>query len=185
MRTFVIASFILVASFGAPLFTNADTSCTVNGQTGLLVNGVCSTTATQCQGVAVGAPCFTSSGVNGKCDASGVCQATTVTGNSNTNTGTNVTLFNPLKGVDCSRGNGDCLSSFLLSILDFVINIGSIVVILMLVYVGFKFVVAQGSDTKISEARTMLLWTIIGALILLGSKAIALGVKATISALGG
>ncbi len=99
--------------------------------------------------------------------------------------GTNVTLINPLKGVDCSRGNGDCLSSFLLSILDFVINIGSIVVILMLVFVGFKFVVAQGNDSKISEARTMLLWTVIGALVLLGSKAIALGVKATITALGG
>jgi len=99
--------------------------------------------------------------------------------------GSNITLFNPLKGVDCSRGNGDCLSAFLLNILDFVIYLGSIVVIFMLVYVGFRFVVAQGSDTKISEARTMLLWTVIGALILLGAKAIALGVQATVSALGG
>jgi len=101
------------------------------------------------------------------------------------NSGSNVTLLNPLKGVDCSRGNGDCLAAFLLNILDFVINIGSIVVILMLVLVGFKFVVARGSDTKITEARTMLLWTVIGALVLLGSKAIALGVQATVSALGG
>jgi len=103
----------------------------------------------------------------------------------NTNTGTNVTLLNPLSGVDCSRGNGNCLSSFLLNILDFVITIGSIVVILMLVLVGFKFVVAQGVPGKIEEARTMLLWTVIGALVLLGSKAIAMGVQATIRALGG
>lgn len=97
------------------------------------------------------------------------------------NTGT--TLLNPLSGVDCSRGNGNCLSAFLLNVLDFIITIGSIVVILMLVYVGLKFVTAQGSDTKISEARTMLLWTVIGALILLGSQAIAEGIKATANAL--
>lgn len=91
-------------------------------------------------------------------------------------TGSNVTLSNPLKG-------GSSLESFLLNILDFVINIGSIIVVLMLVYVGFKFVTAQGEPGKISEAREMLLWTVIGALVLLGSKAIALGVEATVKAL--
>ncbi len=53
----------------------------------------------------------------------------------------------------------------------------------MLVFVGFKFVVAQGSDTKISEARNMLLWTVIGALVLLGAQAISMGIKATVQAL--
>ncbi|MBU6388679.1 hypothetical protein KGQ72_02315 [Patescibacteria group bacterium] len=74
---------------------------------------------------------------------------------------------------------------FLQSILDFVVNIGTVVVIFMLVYVGYLFVVAQGSDTKISEARQALLWTVVGALILLGSKAIALAIQATATSLGG
>ena len=181
MRTFVIATFIIVASFGMPLLAVADTSC--NGGTGLLVNGVCSTTANQCQGKAVEAFCFTSLGVNGKCDASGACQATTVTGNPNANTGTNVTLINPLKGVDCSSGNGNCLESFLNNILAFVIRIGTIVVILMLVYVGYLFVIAQGEPAKITEARKALLWTVVGALILLGAQAIAIAIKATVKAL--
>lgn len=89
-----------------------------------------------------------------------------------------VTLINPLN-------SGTSLESFLLNILDFVIRIGTVVVILMMVYVGFKFVTAQGNDTKISEAKTMLLWTVVGALILLGAKAIALGIKATVQSLGG
>ena len=55
----------------------------------------------------------------------------------------------------------------------------------MLVFVGFKFVTAQGEPGKISEAREMLLCTVIGALVLLGSKAIALGVDATVKALSG
>ncbi len=94
-----------------------------------------------------------------------------------------ITLINPLKGVDCSRGNGNCLESFLLNILDFVIRIGSIIVVLMVVYIGYMFVRAQGVPGKIEEARKALLWTVVGALILLGAQAIAMAVKATVQAL--
>ena len=100
------------------------------------------------------------------------------------NTGSNVTLLNPL-GTSCNSTNTDCLEKFLINILDFVVRIGSIVVILMLVFVGYKFVTAQGNDSKIIEARSMLLWTVVGALILLGAKAIAIGIQATVQALGG
>jgi heme/copper-type cytochrome/quinol oxidase subunit 2 len=86
-------------------------------------------------------------------------------------------LTNPLAG----QGS---LESFLMSILDFVIRIGAIAVVLMLVYTGYKFVEAQGAPDKIAEARRMLIWTVIGALILLGAKAIALGIQATVDALG-
>lgn len=110
-----------------------------------------------------------------------VCQALTTTSNSSGTVtslpgNTGVTLLNPLKG-------GASLDSFLGGILNFVIRIGTVVVILMLVLVGFKFVTAQGKEAKITEAKTMLLWTIIGALVLLGSKAIQLGITATVQAL--
>lgn len=88
----------------------------------------------------------------------------------------NTTLINPLKG-------GGNVESFLNSILEIVIRIGAIIVILMLVYVGYLFVIAEGEPGKISEARQMLLWTVVGALILLGSQAIAIGIKATVQAL--
>lgn len=73
--------------------------------------------------------------------------------------------------------------AFLNKILDFVIQIGTVVIILMLVYVGFLFVVARGDTGKLTTARQALLYTVIGALILLGSKAIALGIEATVRAL--
>ena len=91
-------------------------------------------------------------------------------------TGQDIKLINPLKG----SGN---LMSFLQSILDFVIKIGTVVVILMMVFVGYKFVVAQGAPDKIKEARDALLWTLVGALILLGSKAIAFGIEKTVQAI--
>lgn len=94
------------------------------------------------------------------------------------NTGqTDIRLVNPLKA--------DSFSGLLTDILDFVVQIGTVVVILMIVYVGFMFVVARGNDGKISEARQALLWTLVGALILLGAKAISLGIQATVQALGG
>jgi Type IV secretion system pilin len=92
------------------------------------------------------------------------------------NTGTNVTLINPL-------GAGTSLTTLLNSVLKFVVQIGAVIVILMLVYVGFKFVVAQGNPAKIEEARRMLLWTIVGALILLGAQVIAIGICETTNAL--
>jgi len=108
----------------------------------------------------------------------------TFTGGTNTgNTGSTITLINPLKGVDCSNGNGNCLVAFLTNILKFVIQIGTIVVVLMVVFVGYKFVAARGNDAKLIEARQMLLWTVVGALILLGAQAIALTIQATVQAI--
>ncbi|MEK7114226.1 MAG: hypothetical protein AAB850_01615 [Patescibacteria group bacterium] len=98
------------------------------------------------------------------------------------NTGQNITLINPLNSGSCAP-NENCLLNFLNKILEFVIRIGTVVVILMLVYVGYLFVVAQGSDTKITEARKALLWTIVGALILVGSQAISKAIEATVQAL--
>jgi hypothetical protein len=75
------------------------------------------------------------------------------------------------------------LPQLLNAILDFVITIGGIVIVVMIVFIGFKFVAAQGNSEKLQEARTMLLWTVIGALILLGAKAIETGIQATVQSL--
>ncbi len=96
---------------------------------------------------------------------------------------TNITLLNPLGSNEECLAKNTCLSDFLNKILAFIIQIGAIVVVLMLVLVGYKFVAAQGEPAKIIEARSMLLWTVVGALILLGSQAIAYGIQATVQAL--
>ena len=112
---------------------------------------------------------------------SGTCQASGGLGGGGAgglpgggNTGT--TLINPLSG----SGN---LNSFLEGIRNFVIRIGTVVVVLMIVFVGFKFVTARGEPGEITKARTMLLWTIVGALILLGAQAIRISITATINAI--
>jgi hypothetical protein len=86
------------------------------------------------------------------------------------------TLLNPLSA-------GTNLPTLLQDILGFVVKIGAVVVVLMLVYVGFLFATAGGNEGQISKAREALLWTIVGALILLGAQAIASGIQATAQAL--
>lgn len=86
------------------------------------------------------------------------------------------TLINPLSA-------GTDLPTLLQGILGFVVKIGAVVVVLMLVYVGFLFATAGGEPGKITKAKEALLWTIVGALILLGAQAIASGIQATAQAL--
>lgn len=104
-------------------------------------------------------------------------------GSSNTQTqGPSITLVNPLNLGNCTSNN-TCISVFVGKILQLVIKIGTVIIILMLVYVGYMFVAAQGVPGKIEEARKALLWTVVGALILLGAEAIAKGIEATVKAI--
>ncbi len=103
-----------------------------------------------------------------------------------TNTGGNDTTTNTGSG-GCGSG-GLCnplqvnsLQDFLHAILNGVIEIGTIVLIMMLVFVGFKFVVARGNPEEIQSARSALVWTVIGGLILLGATAIQAVITDTVS----
>lgn len=82
---------------------------------------------------------------------------------------------NPLEGAGISS-----LAQLLVTILDVAILVIFPVVVLMIVYTGMLFVTAQGNPAKISAARSALLWTVIGALVVLGSKALALAIEATV-----
>lgn len=97
-------------------------------------------------------------------------------GGGNTGPGQNTTLVNPL-------GAGANLFTLLDYVLKLAIRIGSIAIILMIVFIGYKFVAAQGAPGKIEEARKMLFWTVVGALILLGAQAISIGIAATVQAI--
>ncbi len=75
------------------------------------------------------------------------------------------------------------IAELIQKLLEFVVKIGTILLTFMLIYVGFQFVIARGNEEKISTARTSLMWTIIGGLILLGAQVIASAIAATVNAL--
>jgi len=97
-------------------------------------------------------------------------------------------LQNPLcqntgDGTVCSSPIGT-VTEFIERILNIVIMIGIPIVVLALIWAGFLYVKAQGSPDKITEAHKTLLWTIVGAALLMGSWAIANAIKETVEDIG-
>ena len=91
---------------------------------------------------------------------------------------------NPGGGTELENPLGyNDLASFLADILDAVVLIAFPFLILALVYAGFLFVIAQGNESKLSEARRTFIWVLIGALLVLGAKALAVAINATVEEL--
>ncbi|MBU0611820.1 pilin [Patescibacteria group bacterium] len=86
-----------------------------------------------------------------------------------------VKIVNPIK-VDSIYG-------LIKVILEGVIKIGIPIVALAIIYSGFLFVAARGKPEELKKAKNALLYTIIGAAILLGSWAIAQLISDTVLAL--
>ncbi len=87
----------------------------------------------------------------------------------------NTTLNNPT--------TVDNLTAFIKAILDIVLTIGVPIVALAIIYSGFLFVQAQGNSEKISTAKKTLMYTLVGAAILLGSWILAQAIGDTVGEL--
>lgn len=72
------------------------------------------------------------------------------------------------------------LWSFLQKLLQAVVIIFFPIIVLMVVFTGFLFVTAQGNEQKLSQAKQALVWTFVGALVILGAQALSFAVKATV-----
>lgn len=72
------------------------------------------------------------------------------------------------------------IPDLLLAIVDLVFLIGVPIIVIFIIYSGFLFVTAGDNETQIKKAKFVLMWTLLGALVLLGAKAIAAAVQATI-----
>lgn len=83
-------------------------------------------------------------------------------------------LKNPLRGINN-------LSDLAVKLLDIVVQVGAYVAVLFIIWSGFLFVKARGNPKELEDAKKTFLYTIIGVAILLGAKAISLGISATIT----
>lgn len=79
--------------------------------------------------------------------------------------------------------NAKTINEFIKSILEAVIKIGIPIIALAIIYSGFLFVFARGIPEKLETAKKALLYSVIGAVILLGSWAIVQIISNTILAL--
>jgi type IV secretory pathway VirB2 component (pilin) len=93
-----------------------------------------------------------------------------------------------LKPIDINIGNpfkgGNNLTDIIKSILNNIVEpLAAVYVVIMIIYSGFKYVMAQGKPAEIEKANQGLLYVLIGAGILLGSAAISTAIQGTINQL--
>lgn len=86
-------------------------------------------------------------------------------------------------GKICNPISQNTITGFIKTLLEGVLKIGIPVVALAIIYCGFLFVSARGNSEKLGKAKNALLYTLIGAAILLGSWAIAMLISDTVLAL--
>lgn len=81
-------------------------------------------------------------------------------------------------------GSNCTLMGLIYAILNnIVMPIAAVGVTIWIIWAGFTFLTAQGNPKKIEEAQQRLLWSLIGAGILLGAAGIAQVVQSTVGAL--
>jgi hypothetical protein len=79
---------------------------------------------------------------------------------------------------------GSSIMSVLTAILNNVVMpIAAVAVTMWIIYAGFTFLTAQGKPAEIAKAQQRLLWSLIGAGILLGAATISSVVQNTVSGL--
>lgn len=106
---------------------------------------------------------------------------TPATGDSNTpaTRGSNflkVTIDNPIRCDD--------IPCFIDEIIGIVLVVGIPLVTLAIIYSGFLFVSAQGNTEKLKTAKQALLYTVIGAALLLGAFVLSEAIQKTVNDIG-
>jgi hypothetical protein len=73
------------------------------------------------------------------------------------------------------------LWDFIEAVLGWIVKIGAVIVGVFFVISGFKFVAAQGNEEKLSDAKRGFVYTVIGAILLLGAWTLATIISSTVA----
>lgn len=82
-------------------------------------------------------------------------------------------LDNPLKGADS-------VDSFFQKVLRMIVYLLTPIIVIMFIYSGLRFVMAQGNEEQLATAKKALLYAIIGAAIIIGAEALSRAIGETI-----
>ena len=108
----------------------------------------------------------------------------TSTGGTNTGSGgTNTGSGKSITGIDFKITNPikvGTIPEFIELILNIVLTIGIPIVALAIIYCGFLFVKAMGNSEALKKAKGALMYTIVGAFLLLGAWVLASAIQATV-----
>ncbi len=76
----------------------------------------------------------------------------------------------------------DSLQSFIVAILNIIIVLATPIVVIFIIFAGFKYVTARGNPNDIQEATRALTYAVIGGVLIIGAVAIAEIIKNLVDA---
>lgn len=94
-----------------------------------------------------------------------------------------VGISNPFNCGSTSQKDCTLLTLIRVILQNIVMPIAAVAITMWIIWAGFQFVTAQGNEKKITDAKQNLLWSLIGAGILLGAAGISVVVENTVRAL--
>lgn len=95
---------------------------------------------------------------------------------------TNPNIIKPIITNPLKAGIGNDIPSIIKAVMKgIVMPLASVLVVLAILYSGFKFVMAQGNSTELQKAREGLVWVLVGSAILLGAYGISEVLETTIN----
>ncbi|MCR4284186.1 MAG: pilin [Parcubacteria group bacterium] len=77
----------------------------------------------------------------------------------------------------------DSVSALVKAVAEIVMKIGFMVAVVFIIYSGFLYVSARGSEEKLKKAHSTFTWTIIGTAVILGAWTIAMVIESTVKSL--
>lgn len=80
-------------------------------------------------------------------------------------------------------GSIKTVPELLLALVDLVFTVGVPIIVIFIIYGGFLFVKSGDNESELTKAKNVFMWTLVGALILLGAKAISLAIQGTVDSL--
>ena len=83
------------------------------------------------------------------------------------------TLQNPL--------TSSSIDQLLASVLSAFVKLSAPVIVIAIIYSGFLLVTARGDTAKIKQGKSALLWTVVGAAVIIGAQLLATAIQNTIN----
>ena len=78
----------------------------------------------------------------------------------------------------------DSIQGFIVAILNIIIVIATPIVVIFIIFAGFKYVTARGDASKVQEATRALTYSVIGGVLIIGAVAIAEIIKNLVTSFG-
>jgi len=88
-------------------------------------------------------------------------------------------------GVNCIENPlaVNSVSELVKAVSEVVMKIGFMVAVVFIIYSGFLYVSARGSEEKLKKAHATFTWTMIGTAVILGAWTIAIVIESTVKSL--